>query len=91
MKFQPTAANSHSSIHKTLFKSAIPTTLCRVKRHLISTSIHEHGSTAELKLKTAIPTHHPNTTEAKTNQGPKLYSKVLAIEPNRLLKTIELD
>jgi len=48
MKFQPTAANSHSSIHKTFFKSAI-TSNCRVKRHLISTSSHEHGQPAETK------------------------------------------
>jgi len=57
----------------------------RVKRHLISTSIHEHGQPAETKPATAIHTHRPNTTEAKANQGHKLYSKVLAIEPNRLL------
>ena len=57
---------------------------CRLKRHLVTTSSRQHGSPAELKLKTAIPTHHPNTTEAKANQGPKLYSKVLTIELNRL-------
>jgi hypothetical protein len=59
---------------------------CRVKRHLISTSTQKHGSPAETKPDAAIPTHHPNTTEAKPNEGPKLDSKVLAIEPNRLLK-----
>jgi len=58
---------------------------CRVKRHLISTTSHEHGSPAETEPDAAIPTHHPNTTEAKATQGHKLYSKVLAIEPNRLL------
>jgi hypothetical protein len=46
----------------------------------------QHGSPAETKPANVIFTHHPNTTEAKANQGPKLYSKVLTIEPNRLLK-----
>jgi len=62
-----------------------PTTNCRVKRHLITTTSRQHGSPAETKPDSAIPTHHPNTTEAKATQGQKLYSKVLAIEPNRLL------
>jgi len=59
-------------------------TNCRVTRHLISTPNHEHGSHAETKPAPAFYTHHPNTTEAKANQGPKLYSKVPTIEPNRL-------
>ena len=54
----------------------------------MSTSIHEHGSPAEIKPDTTIHTHHPNTREAKPIQGHKLYSKVLAIEPNRLLKNL---
>ena len=29
-----------------------------------------------------------NTNSSKPNQGPKLYSKVLAIEPNRLLRNL---
>jgi hypothetical protein len=61
-------------------------TNCRVKRHLISTSSQQHGTPAEIRPATAIHTHHPNTTETTQNQGPKLYSKVLTIEPNRLLK-----
>jgi len=61
-------------------------TNCRVTRHRISTRTLKHGRAAEIKLKTAIPTHHPKTQLAKANQGPKLYSKVLAIEPNRLHK-----
>jgi hypothetical protein len=64
------------------------TTNCRLKRHLISTSSHEHGKPAETKPNTAIHTHHPNTREAKANQGHKLYSKVLTIEPNRLPKNL---
>jgi hypothetical protein len=59
---------------------------CRVKRHLISTSNQKHGQPAEIKPDTAIPTHHPNTTESVSNPGHKLYSKVLAIEPNPLVK-----
>ena len=43
-----------------------------------------HGRPAEAEPDTAIHTHRPNTRQAKPNwQGPKLYSKVLAIEPNR--------
>jgi hypothetical protein len=33
---------------------------CRVKRHLISTSIHEHGTPVETKPDTAISTRRPN-------------------------------
>ena len=58
---------------------------CRVKRHLPTTRSRQLGSPAEIRPATAIHTHHPNTREAKPNSGPKLYSKVLAIEPNRLL------
>ena len=46
----------------------------------------QHGSPAEAEPAPAFYTHHPNTTETTQNQGPKLYSKVLTIEPNRLLK-----
>lgn len=53
MKFQPTAANSHSSIHKTLFKSAI-TTNCRVTRHLISNRTQKHGSPAQAEPDSTI-------------------------------------
>jgi hypothetical protein len=63
-----------------------PPTLCRLKRHWISTSNQKHGRPAETKAALAFYTHHPNTTEAKANQGHKLYSKVLTIEPKRLLK-----
>ena len=63
---------------------ATPHTNCRVKRHLMSTTNHLHGSTAKTKPAPAFYTHRPNTRLAKPNQGPKLYSKVLAIEPNRL-------
>jgi len=40
---------------------------------------------AETRPDTAIHTHHANTREANSIQGPKLDSKVLAIEPNRFL------
>ena len=64
----------------------------RVTRHLETTSTRQHGQPAETKPDTAIPTHRPNTTEANSNQGHKLYSKVLTIEPNRLLsKCSELN
>jgi hypothetical protein len=75
-----------------LYSKAPSTTRCRVKRHWISTSIHKHGSNAEVEPAPAFYTHHPNTTEAKATQGHKLYSKVLTIEPNRLLsKCSELN
>jgi hypothetical protein len=51
------------------------TTNCRVTRHLISASIHEHGQPAELKLKTAIHTHRTNTTEANSNPRPQTLFK----------------
>jgi hypothetical protein len=58
----------------------------------MSTSSRQHGQPAENKPDSAIPTHRPNTQKAKPIQGPKLYSKVLAIEPNRLLsKCSELN
>jgi hypothetical protein len=60
-------------------------TNCRVKRHLISTSTQSHEASTETKPAPAFYTHHPNTRLAKPNQGHKIYSKVLAIEPNRLL------
>jgi hypothetical protein len=55
---------------------------------LQTTSNQKHETSSEIKPDTAIPTHHPNTTEAKVNQGHKLYSKVLTIEPNRLLQSL---
>ena len=58
---------------------------CRVKRHRMTTTSYEHGRPAEAKPDTAIPTHHPNTREAKANQGPKLYSKVLTIRARQTL------
>ena len=65
---------------------------CRVKRHLITTSTQTHGRPAETKPDTAIHTHHPNTRPANKTQGPKLYLKVLTIEPNHLLsKCSELN
>ena len=51
----------------------------------MSTSNHLHGKPAEIKPAHAIHTHHPNTREANPIQAHKLYSKVLTIEPNRLL------
>ena len=63
-------------------------TLCRVKRHLISTTSQQHGSHAETKPAPAFYTHHQNTRLAKATHGHKLYSKVLAIEPNRLLRNL---
>ena len=67
-------------------KAAPTFTNCRVTRHLISTRSQLHGSPAETKPDTAIHTHRPNTREAKSIQGHKLYSKVLTIEPHRLHK-----
>jgi hypothetical protein len=73
------------------FKRTSPhITNCRVKRHLITTSSRQHGSPAETKPDSMICTHHPNTQRSKPNQGPKLYSKVLKIEPNRLLSKCSL-
>jgi hypothetical protein len=69
---------------------ATPHTNCRVKRHLQTISIHEHGSHTETKPDSTILTHHPNTLLAKASQGHKLYSKVLTIEPNRLLSKYSL-
>jgi hypothetical protein len=56
-------------------------TICRVTRHRISTSIHEHGTPVETKPALVICAQEA----FQANQGHKLYSKVLAIEPNRLL------
>jgi hypothetical protein len=52
----------------------------RVKRHLISTSNHLHGRPAETRPALVICLLNWG------NASPKLYSKVLAIEPNRLVK-----
>ena len=53
-----------------------------VKRHLISTSIHKHGQPAENKPANVICAQEAFQSE----NGDKLYSKVLTIEPNRLLR-----
>jgi hypothetical protein len=55
---------------------------CRVKRHLISTRSHEHGRPAETRPSNVICAQEAFQAE----NGHKLYSKVLTIEPNRLLK-----
>jgi hypothetical protein len=55
-----------------------------VKR-FFTTSTHEHGSYAESNLEQRfLRSHYKGKLQSQT-QGPKLYSKVLAIEPNRLL------
>ena len=70
----------------------ITTTNRRVKRHLISTSSHEHGSNAESNLEQRFLRSREKSELQSNWQGPKLYSKVLAIEPNRLLsKCSELN
>jgi hypothetical protein len=53
----------------------------------MTTTSHKHGQPVEIKPAPAFYTHHPNATEAKANQGPKLYSKVLTIEPNPLFES----
>jgi hypothetical protein len=50
------------------------TTNCRVKRHLISTTSHEHGSPAETKPDRTICAQ--GTKMGYILQDPKLYSKV---------------
>ena len=59
------------------------TILRRVKRHFLTNQNHLHGSPAKTRPALVICAHRPNTREAKPTQGPKLDSKVLAIEPNR--------
>jgi hypothetical protein len=49
-------------------------TRCRVKRHLISTSIHEHGTPAETKPARTIFTQGVKMFYILLD--PKLYSKV---------------
>jgi len=54
----------------------------------MTTSIHEHGRPAETKPANVICAQEAFQAE----NGPKLYSKVLTIEPNRLLgKCSELN
>jgi hypothetical protein len=55
---------------------------CRLKRHLISTTSRQHNSPTILKPANVICAQYAFQAE----NGPKLYSKVLTIEPNRLLK-----
>ena len=55
------------------------------ERHRMTSSPQKHGRPAETEPANVIPTHRPITRQAKPIQGPKLYSKVLTIEPNRLL------
>ena len=54
-----------------------PTTNCRVKRHLISTSNHEHGSPAELKPDSTI--YAQGVKMGGILLDPKLDSKVVRI------------
>ena len=61
---------------------------CRVTPHLPATSIHEPGSPAENKPANVICAQEAFQAE----NGHKLHSKVLTIEPNRLLsKCSELN
>mgnify|MGYP000029120280 CR=1 FL=1 len=61
---------------------------CRVKRHLPTAISQQHGSPAEAEPALVICAQEA----FQAIQGPKLYSKVLAIEPNRLLsKCSELN
>jgi hypothetical protein len=52
----------------------------------MTTPNQQQEDSTETRPAPAFYTHHSNTTEAKENQDPKLYSKVLTIEPNRLHK-----
>ena len=56
-----------------------------VKRHLISTTNHKHSSHAESNLEQRFLRSREKSDLQSNWQGPKLYSKVLTIEPNRLL------
>ena len=47
-------------------------TLCRVKRHQISTRSRQHDSPAETKPDSTICTHLCKTIEANTNSGQRL-------------------
>jgi hypothetical protein len=50
-----------------------------------TTTPHEHGSPAESNLEQQFLRSREKSEPQSKTQGPKLYSKVLAIEPNRLL------
>ena len=55
-----------------------------VKR-FFSTPTHKHGSHAESNLEQRFLRSREKSELQSNWQGPKLYSKVLTIEPNRLL------
>ena len=63
----------------------IRVTNCRVKRHLLSTPTHKHSRHAELNLEQRFLRSREKSELQSNWQGHKLYSKVLTIEPNRLL------
>ena len=65
-----------------LHSKAPSTTYYRVKQYLMTNPCRQHGSPAETKYAPAFYTHRPKPRAAKPNQGQKLYSKVLTIEPN---------
>ena len=60
-------------------------TLCRVKRHRITTPTQKQVSHAESNLEQRFLRSREKSELQSNWQGPKLYSKVLTIEPNRLL------
>ena len=62
-----------------------PSTNCRDNRHLISTRTHKHSLHAESNLEQRFLRSREKSEPQSKTQGPKLHSKVLAIEPNRLL------
>jgi len=52
------------------------------------TTPHKHGSQAESNLEQRFLRSREKSELQSNWQGPKLYSKVLAIEPNRLLRNL---
>jgi hypothetical protein len=59
---------------------------------LPTTSTHKQGSHAESNLEQRFLRSREKSELQSQTQGPKLYSKVLTIEPNRLLsKCSELN
>jgi len=65
------------------FNLAFNLTNCRLKRHLLSTSTHKHGSPAETKPDRTIRTQGVKMFYILLD--PKLYSKVLRIWHQSLL------
>ena len=86
--FELLTANLDSAKYQNLLFENHPIWWSEIKAGIcqLSKRSHKHGRPAKTKPNSKIFTHHPNTRLAKPTQGPKLYSKVLTIEPNRLLR-----